>query len=141
MGEKITKIFFDVLYAIMPTGIIVITGLIFYFNYNDQFLENLMSFIFPVLFYVICLLICFYYRRHKKKKIIAENGSQEIYIVINYFSLFWHDMLLFLTPCIIIILAYWVKGQVDIIDIVSSAIAAIALYLSELIYKNKRTNL
>ena len=126
------------LYAIMPGVIIIIAGIIILFFFNEEALKSILKLVVPLALYLSGIGAALVIRKKKSKIIKADSGgTDQTTIYVSYMAFFWHDVLVFATPCIIILAAYFVKGQVEIFDILASAIAAGGLYLSELIYRKK----
>lgn len=121
-------------YIIMPV-ILAVAGIVIFFLYQADLLGQFIEMVVALGIYAGGLGIAYWVRNRKKKSMIYDSGSQQVQININYFNYFLHDCLLFLTPALIIIFIYWIKGNVSWTDVAASAICFIGLYLSELIYK------
>jgi hypothetical protein len=135
--ERNLKIIFEILYRIMPGIIIIVAALVIYFFFNAELFKTLAKLLVPLVLFASGLAGSYAFRKRKQKKLVYDNGRPEVTITINYFTLFWHDALVFLTPSAILIAAYWFKGSVGYFDLLSAALAMTGLYLSELIYKRK----
>lgn len=116
---------------------VVIGALVIYYFYNKELFEQLGRLLFPLLLYGIALSFVYLMKQKKQKKLIEDNGSPEVTITVNYFYFFWHDLLIFGTPSLMLIGTYWYRGQVTYWDIVLSAIALVGLYSSSIIYKSR----
>jgi len=122
---------------LMPLIMVVIGALVIYYFYNKELFEQLGRLLFPLLLYGIALSFVYLMKQKKQKKLIEDNGSPEVTITVNYFYFFWHDLLIFGTPSLMLIGTYWYRGQVTYWDIVLSAIALVGLYSSSIIYKSR----
>lgn len=134
-GQKNLEVTLELIDRIIIPVILIVAGVILYYLYQAQYLQQLIEMVVALGFYCCGLGLAYWARNRKKKRLAEQNGSQEVQININYFSFFWHDCLLFLTPAAIILFIYWFKGEVGWADVGASAICFVGLYLSELIYK------
>lgn len=135
-SEKNLKVLLEVINWAMPTLILIIAGLVVYFFFNEEALKSFIKLLVPITIYSSGLGITFFVRKRKDAKMKADQGP-EVKITLNYFTFFLHDVLVFVTPSLILIVAFWLKGEVTYFDILYSGIALTGLYLSELIYKRK----
>jgi|GEM_PF-5129068 len=137
-NEKNLQLLLAAINWIMLPLILIIAGMIVYFFFNQEILRAFIKLLVPVVIYSSGLGITFWVRKRKAAKMKEDQGP-EVRITLNYFTFFWHDALVFITPSIIIIAAFWLRGEVTYYDILYSGIAMTGLYLSELIYKRKIT--
>jgi hypothetical protein len=135
--EEIFKKIFDAISAIGAWIVVGIAILIIYFYYNQELYEKLLTFIVPVGFYCIGILFVAWFRKRKNKNL--ESGGSEIgtSVYITQWQLLKHDLIMFITPLIMIVIAKLYKGEVGGFDALLSAIAFMGLYASEWIYKSK----
>lgn len=136
-SERNLQILIELINKIMPALVILAACVIVYLFFNAELLKEFINLIVPITVYAIALYASYYFRSRKNKRMIREENNSEITIRINYFTFFYHDALVFCTPALIILAAFWLKGEVTYFDILYSAIAMTGLYLSVLIYKRK----
>lgn len=137
-GDKNLKALLDFLYAIMPGVIILAAGFIMFWFYDAETLRVALRLLLPLVLYLSGVGGAFVIRKRRSEIRKSDaGGTDQTTITVSYMALFWHDALVFGTPCLIILAAYCLKGQVELFDIVASAIACCGLYLSELIYRKK----
>lgn len=137
MNDDLTDSIYNFVFAAIIWLLVAAAILIIFIYYNFEFFDRLMKLLIPAIFYGTGIALSMFFRRKKDRAMKSAQGSSEITIYLSQFDLLKHDLLMFLTPLMIIAVAYFVKKEVSALDIVYSVIALVGLYLSELIYKRK----
>lgn len=140
MGDKILKFIGVIFNNIIAWFFVAVACIIIYLFYHPEYVKDLIKILVPLLIYCLGLVISVKYRQTQKKRLEGNYGSSEETIVVNQVDFLKHDLLMFLTPLAILAAAYFLNGEVQKNDIISSAIALCGLYLSELIYKRKKAD-
>ncbi len=135
--DELLKYIFNLLSKIAIWIILIAIAIFLYFWFNQALYEKIFKFVMPVFVYSLGLVFMIYFR--KRKKDIQVRGGSEISttIYITQWDLSKHDLIMFSTPLVMLIMTKVFKKEVGGFDILLSGVAFVGLYISELIYKQK----
>ncbi len=129
MGN-LKDLIFNAVFYLMGWIVVLVAGLIIFYFYNQEFFEQYIGALAAVFFYIMGMSWAVWYR--SKKEHIAKNGGDptEVTLYITYYDMLKYDLAMFLTPLVILIASYLLKGSIGSYEIVYSGIAFIGLYVA-----------
>jgi len=77
------------------------------------------------------------WRKRKNDNLVKGGSETGSTIYITQWDRMKHDLVMFMTPIIMLLVAKFYKKNVDGFDIILSAIAFIGLYMSKWVYNKK----
>ncbi len=120
--------------------LILISVFILYFIAGDhfkEFLEVLRS-LMPLSFFALILLIKFKLSRMQAER-SNRNGLGEIILYLSSFDKMWSELIVFLLPLVICLVAFLFLGKVDFVDIVQAVVSFLMIYAwHNYIFKKER---
>jgi|GEM_PF-1180590 hypothetical protein len=112
---------------------IIIIGLaIIYFIAGDNFenFKKILESLAPLGLLMILFLINLKFWQEKAKKKQRE-GNMEIILRLNFFDKLKSDFIVFSMPTIILLIAFFARGQVDLFDLIEALIVFVLAYLGQ----------
>lgn len=117
--------------------IIVAIVLFMYFFFNKDLYEKLMKFLVPVFIYSLGIVVMAFWRKRKNDNLVKGGSETGQTIYVTQWDKMKHDVVMFATPLIMLLVTKLYKKNVEGFDIILSAIAFLGLYMSEWVYKKK----
>lgn len=136
-GDEILKFVLNFLSNVAIWIILIFVAIFMYLFFNKEIYEKLMAFIAPILVYALAIFLVILWRKRKNDNLVRGGSEMGSTIYVTQWDLLKHDLVMFVTPLVMILIAKFFKKEVDGFDIFLSAIACLGLYASELIYKQK----
>ena len=117
----------------------ILSGIVFfmYFFFNKELYEKLIKFLIPVFIYSSGLILVSMWRKRNNDNLVKGGSETGSTIYITQWDRMKHDLVMFMTPIIMLLVAKFYKKNVDGFDIILSAIAFIGLYMSKWVYNKK----
>lgn len=136
---KAKDIIIDFINHIFLLGIIAF--FIFFFTIGDRFetfVEIMRSFA-PIAIFIFIFLVMVKIRRMKIKEKIKDGGeTDEIVLRLTYFDELKGDILIFLLPIVILLIAFFIEGFVALSGIIQAGVAFLLMYFwKKILFKNR----
>jgi hypothetical protein len=126
---SVKDLFFDFLNFIFL--IVLVAFVIFYFIAGDRFVAfmKVMQSLIPIAIFAIAFLIALKIKRREYKKNKERDGEGGgINLFLSHFDILKWDIIIFLTPLMILLLSLLVDKAVDLTDIFQAVFSLIIMY-------------
>lgn len=120
--------------------VVLIGFVIFFFMAGNRFgvFVGILKSLVPIAIFLIIFLVMLKIKRMAfKEKQTGEMNEEKIVLYLGRFDLLKWDIIIFLLPVIILLLAFFIDKEVTITDIIQAAIALLLMYYWKKILLNK----
>lgn len=123
-------LFLDLLNFIFLIALVALV--IFYFIAGDRFAAfiEIMQSLIPLAIFMIIFLIALKIKRREYKRNKERDGEGGgIILSLSHFDVLKWDMIIFLTPVIILLIALFIDREVDLTDIFQAVFSLVIMYV------------